>query len=646
MAALGLGLVLIAGIVAGVLLAGAMGMAVLTVGAGVLLLASAALLVPARTWTKWLSAGLLIAGLGLLRGWVASHEIAIPIVVIPRGLVAVRVLGASVPGPRCRLQVEVAGERWLLYSDASACPRSAGSRVWLLASEVARADANLLPWHEGAADPRSGSSRRVFVDALWQAPGSRSGDDAYYAWVAGLRQRAWQATRGWPAGSLVVAAALGMPQALAPERRAQVRGAGLGHLLAVSGLHVALGGFFICGLISRVFAAFGRSRPEIGLLGLVPVVAYVLLTGGAPSAIRAGVMLCLVVVAAAIGRPSHGPTMLVLTAAGLLVIWPLWVLDVGFQMSLAAMAVLVHPRAPRGLLAQSWRVTWATLPVALWHFGTGSLLGVVANLIALPIFCTWVLPLGILGVLGLGAFGADALVPAAWGAGLILDLGELLARVPKIPTEVLGAVALCLLVLNVRSVTKVRNHPSPLQGRVPGWRPPTLGLVAVLAIVLGREVPASATVLASPISSGSWWAIGGGRRLEVIVPAISKTGERVGICIAGPWLSPGAFLRLFDHLGRAPVLEIVGRQAPEVARRRHLVRDLGAFRPAAVSERVDCQWPASSDRELRALLRRCRAGADAYTALVRGAGGTAVECWRRDGWQSIEQIDPEVAGSP
>ncbi len=635
MAALGLGLLLIAGIVAGVLLAGATGTAVLTVAVGVLLCACVAQLVPARDWTKWLSAGLLIAGLGLLRGWVASHEIAIPTVVIPRGLVAARVLGASVPGPRCRLRVEVAGERWLLDSEAAACPLSAGSRVWLLASDIARADANLLPWYADAADPRSGSSRRVFVDTLWTAPGSRAG--GYFAWVAGLRQRAWQSTRGWSAGSLVVAASLGMPQALSPKRRAQVRGAGLGHLLAVSGLHVALGGFFICGLVSRVFAAFGRSRPEIGLLGLLPVLAYVLLTGGAPSAIRAGVMLCFVVVAAAIGRPGHGPTVLVLTAASLLMVWPLWALDVGFQMSLAAMAVLVHPRAPRGLIAQSWRVTWATLPIALWHFGTGSLLGVVANLLALPIFCTWVLPLGIVGVLALGPLGPDALVPAAWGAEIILDLGELLARAPKISMPLLAAVALCLLILNVRS------RSSMLRRRVPGWRPPTLGLVCVLLIVLVRAAPTA--TIASPIPSSSWWAIGGGRRLEVIAPAIGETGERVGICIAGSWLSPGAFLRLYEHLGRAPVVSLLDpRAAPEVAERRRLLNDLGALRRETPGERIDCRWPAPSDRELRALLRRCRAETAAYTALVRGAGNSEFECWRRDGWRSLASI-PQSNGS-
>ena len=626
MAALGLALSLIAGIVAGVLLAGATGTAVWTVAAVGLLVPWMVSIIFARSWTKWLCAGLLIAGLGLLRGWVASHEIAIPTVVIPRGLIAARVLGASVPGPRCRLRVEVAGERWLLDSDAETCPRSAGSRVWLMASDIARADANLLPWYEDTVDPRSGSSRRVFVDALWVAPGSQAG--GYFAWVAGLRQRAWQSTRGDPAGSLVVAAALGMPQALPPERRAQVRGAGLGHLLAVSGLHVALGGFFICGLISRLFAAFGRSRPEIGLLGLLPVVAYVLLTGGAPSAIRAGVMLCFVVVAAAVGRPSHGPTVLVLTAAGLLVVWPLWALDVGFQMSLAAMAVLVHPRAPRGLIAQSWRVTWATLPVALWHFGSGSLLGVVANLLALPIFCTWVLPLGIVGVLALGSFGAAALVPAAWGAQIILDLGELLARAPKISTQLLGAVALCLLILNLR------RRSSLVRRRLPGWRPPTLGLAAVLVIVLVRAAPTVA--ITSPIPSSSWWAFGGGRRLEVIAPAIAKTGERVGICISGSWLSPGAFLRLYEYLGHPPVVELRDpRAAPEVALRRRLLKDLGALVIPVQGERIECQWPAPSDRQLRAFLRRCRAETMAYTALVRGAEDDEFECWRRDGWRPL-----------
>lgn len=652
MASLGLALALVAGIVAGALFPEAPAWAAL--GAG---LVAAVLGVCGvhgvhglgdgeRNRARWRGAGLLLVGLGILRGWGASHEIATPTVVIPRGLVAAEVVGASVPGPRCRLTVEVGAERWLLDADPEECPRASADRVWLRAEEVSRADANVLPWRErGSADPRSGSSRRIFVDRVWPAGASQRGlGDHYFGWVAELRQGAWEQTRGWAEGSLVVASALGMPSALPPKRRSEVRAAGLGHLLAVSGLHVALAGLMICGVISRVFAAFGRDRAEIGLVGLIPVVAYVLLTGGAPSAVRAGVMLFLVLLSAAVGRPSHGPTVLALTAAGLLVVWPMWAIDPGFQMSLAAMAALVHPRAPRGILAQSWRVTWATLPVALLHFGGGSILGVVANLIALPVFCAWVLPTGILGALGLSTFGPVALAPASWGAAVILDVSRILAGAPTIPALGLAALAFGLLAASVLWRRSLRG-PS-LQGwaPIPGWRPPIWGPLLVLLIVAYQT--SSPELDQGELADDGLWAIGGGRRLEVIVPAVNAEGEREGICIVDPWLSPAQISGVLEHLGQPRVIEVRDpRSPPAVAERRRVLEQLGSWSPRQAGERVSCRWPELDPRRLRRLLRRCRAEAGAHTALVRTLSGGRVECWRRDGWQPLPAEPLDVEGN-
>jgi ComEC/Rec2-related protein len=646
MAALSLALALIAALAVGVHLPGA--------PLWTALLSAVGLIVAAVAWVRVFAHGrrtqvgrgallMILLGAGVARGWAASHSP--PSVVIPRGLIAGEVLGASVPGPRCRMDVDVGGERWRLEADPSACPRSAGERIWLRAEEVTRAQAAHLPWGRGSGDPRSGSVRRVYVDRIWPAPsgdGSEgagpqppqqavSAGDGYFAWVASLRQRAWEASRGRPAASLVVGASLGMSSALAPELRAEVRGVGLGHLLAVSGLHVALAGMLVIGGISRALAAIGWTRPEISLLGLGPVIAYVLLTGGAPSAVRAAVMLALVVVAATVGRPGHGPTILAVTAAALLIVWPQWTADPGLQMSLAAMAALVHPRAPRGVVAQSWRVTWATLPVAIWHFGGGSLLGVVANLVALPIFCAWVLPLGILGIFGLGIVGPAALGPAGLGAAIILDLSALLSRVPATPPELLAAIAAALL---VGVLVVERRGRAPGAGAswrmIPGWRPPLIALAAVIVAVPMRFETGDGV-----LKEGRWWVLGGGRRLEVVAPALGEGGV-AGICIDGPWLSPAARSGQLEHLGRPRVAVVRDpRGGPAAAEHQRLLERLGVWAPAAGGEALRCAWPEMSRRALSRLLRRCKQELGAHTALIRGGADGAIDCWRRDGWRRL-----------
>ncbi|MCA9659981.1 MAG: ComEC/Rec2 family competence protein [Myxococcales bacterium] len=647
MAALSLALALIAALAVGVHLPGAPLWAALLSAGGVIAAGIAWARVFAhgrRTQAGVAALIIVLLGAGLVRGWAASHSP--PSVVIPRGLIAGEVLGASVPGPRCRIDVDVGGERWRLEADPSACPRAAGERIWLRAEEVSRAEAAHLPWGRGSEDPRSGSVRRVYVDRIWRAPGLQGGvGERYFAWVAALRQRAWEASRGRPAESLVVGASLGMSSALAPELRAEVRGAGLGHLLAVSGLHVALAGMLVIGGISRVLAAVGWTRPEISLLGLGPVIAYVLLTGGAPSAVRAAVMLALVVLAATIGRPGHGPTILAVTAAALLIVWPQWAVDPGLQMSLAAMAALVHPRAPRGLVAQSWRVTWATLPVAIWHFGGGSLLGVVANLVALPIFCAWVLPLGILGIFGLGILGPAALGPAGIGAAIILDVSALLRRVPATPPELLAGIAAALL---VGVLVVERRGRGPKRGAswrmIPGWRPPLVALAAVIVAVPLRSPSGGDGAL----TEDRWWVVGGGRRLEVVAPAVDGAGV-AGICIDGPWLSPAARSGQLEHLGRPRAVVVRDpRGGPAEAEHRRLLESLGVWGPVGDGEAIRCAWPELSRRALSRLLRRCQRELGAHTALLRGDGDGAIECWRRDGWRRLvtdDVVDDDAAAT-
>ena len=53
--------------------------------------------------------------------------------------------------------------------------------------------------------------------------------------------------------------------------------------------------------------------------------------------------------------------------------------------------------------------------------------------VAVPLFDAWVLPFGLLGALAVPSCGAEALVPAALGSQIILDLAALGERLPATP---------------------------------------------------------------------------------------------------------------------------------------------------------------------------------------------------------------------
>ena len=123
------------------------------------------------------------------------------------------------------------------------------------------------------------------------------------------------------------------------------RGAGLSHLLAVSGQNVAF-----------VLALLGPVRRRLGLTGrwltaTAAIGAFALLTRFEPSVLRASFMAGLAVTATALGRPASTLRLLALAVAALVLIDPLLVHSVGFQLSVAASAgiVLLSPRLASAL---------------------------------------------------------------------------------------------------------------------------------------------------------------------------------------------------------------------------------------------------------------------------------------------------------
>lgn len=202
------------------------------------------------------------------------------------------------------------------------------------------------------------------------------------------------------------------------------RAAGLGHLTAVSGQNVA----FLLVVFAPVLGRLGRRGRVVGVVGLL--VVMVLVTRAEPSVLRASVMAGLVAVALGSGRLATTGRILALTVTILVVVDPMLVHSLGFQLSVAATAGLVvlvgpierrlaGPHVLRRALAATLAAQAATLPwvVAL---GPVSPLVVLANLFAVPTAGT-VMMLGVVS----GAV-----------AGLVT---EPIAAVVQLPTRLLVA---------------------------------------------------------------------------------------------------------------------------------------------------------------------------------------------------------------
>ncbi|MCX4241896.1 ComEC/Rec2 family competence protein [Paraliomyxa miuraensis] len=454
------------------------------------------------------------------------------------GLRELAIEGASHPGPRCRVLARSAGVAVWLDAPSEVCPLWSGQRIRVRAARVHLHTDPELPGDPspGALARSQGATGLATVDRVWrsEAAGSTPGS-GYWEWVARQRQRAWEVTRAEPGASFVVAAGLGVRSALSPEDRTALRRAGLGHLIAVSGLHVGLAAWALLALSLRVGARVGGGRLGV-VLSWVPLLAYVVLTGASPPAVRAGIMAVGVGVGGLIGRPHHGPVLLAVTCVIMLVARPAWAFDPGFQLSVAAMATLVRAPVGEGIVRQTWRVTWAVLPLSLWHFGHAGILGVVSNLVAVPVFTLWVLPLGLVGWWAVPWLGATALAPASWGAEVILELARVVAQWPSPPPWSVAVAAGLALVVGV--VVGRRDRHGRLHPRW-GWLPPAPVALAVVAVVVWPpEVVAPAA---------RWWVAGSPRMPAVVT--VTRDGGRAIACVHEVSLAPERWRGLLDALG-------------------------------------------------------------------------------------------------
>ena len=133
-------------------------------------------------------------------------------------------------------------------------------------------------------------------------------------------------------GATASAMVLGLKKGMDSEVKALYQGAGISHLLAISGLHLSLIGAGLFGLLKKVRLPAVLSA-EISALILI---AYAQLTGMGISTRRALVMFLLFLAAGLLKRTPDLPTSLAVAALFLLVPKPQRILDAGFQLSFSA----------------------------------------------------------------------------------------------------------------------------------------------------------------------------------------------------------------------------------------------------------------------------------------------------------------------
>ncbi len=329
--------------------------------------------------------------------------------------------------------------------------------------ETVRLRARLMPPPEPVEPGGFDYARQIWFDQIggtgfaYTAPEQIAPPGHSFAdGLAGLRARISAHVRAsieGPAGAVAAALITGEKNAIPTETVADLRKAGLSHVLSISGLHMVLfaGSLFWllrAGLaLSPRLALYHPIKKWAAAIALVGATTYLLLSGSGIATQRAWVMISLMFVAILLDRPAISMRNVALAALIILIWQPESLLGASFHMSFAAVVALIaFYEAPfvqrlivternvvqipalgplrflwRNLLGIALTTTVAGLATgayAAFHFDRIALYSMAGNLGAMPLVSVIIMPCALIALV-LMPFGLDG--PALWLMGQGID---------------------------------------------------------------------------------------------------------------------------------------------------------------------------------------------------------------------------------
>lgn len=373
-----------------------------------------------------------------------------------------------------------------------------------------------------------------------------------------------------PAGALAVALLIGDRSGLDAPTVDALREAGLAHILAISGLHMAL----FAGAVFAGLRAFLALFPSLALrypidkwaagAALAAATFYLVISGASIATQRAFIMIAFVLSGRLLGRRALTFRSVAIAALAILLFAPEALVEPGFQMSFSAVIVLIAayeevtrrraaqdaPQAAQSrpflrffaaivasfaaLVLTSLVAGTATGLIGAYHFQRVAPLGFLVNVLAMPIVTLAIMPFGVLAV-ALMPLGLEGPALSVMGEGLDLMVaisqkaaeytpgdGLVGAQSPAgVLTAVVAGLALCLFPVGYRRLSAVAFCIAA--GLMAAFEPPDLYIAADGASLAFRDRQGELRVAAGRLNfEASTWlradavpeAAQGGRRLR------------------------------------------------------------------------------------------------------------------------------------
>ena len=217
-------------------------------------------------------------------------------------------------------------------------------------------------------------------------------------------------------GNVMSAILLGDKSELDADLKELFQKSGIGHILAISGLHMSFIGIGFYNILRRV----GMSFKTAGSIGILFLILYTLMVGSGVSSIRALVMFIVRIGADMAGRNYDLPTSLAIAAIAVTIWQPLYLLDAGFLLSFGAILgiTLIAPILERykivpKILSGGMAIQILTFPITLYFYYEIPFYSQMINVLVIPLMSI---------VLAAGIFGSIFCLVWSDAGGLILKI--------------------------------------------------------------------------------------------------------------------------------------------------------------------------------------------------------------------------------
>ncbi|HEX7864607.1 MAG TPA: DNA internalization-related competence protein ComEC/Rec2 [Variovorax sp.] len=349
------------------------------------------------------------------------------------------------------------------------------------------------------------------------------------------------------------------------------RATGVAHLMSISGLHVTMFAWLaahIVGLLWRRSTRLMLRLPaqQAALIGGVLLATlYALFSGwGVPSQ-RTVWMLATVALLRLTGRRWPWPHVWLLTAAVVVTLDPWALMQAGFWLSFVAVGVLFATDAAvpgerktgaafrlLQFFREQWVITLAITPLSPLLFQQVSLVGLLANAVAIPWVTLVITPLAMLGVVAAPLWDL-----AAWAVQVLALLLQWLAGLPHATLSMAAPpwwIAACGVaggaLLAMRLPWSLRSLGVPLLLPVLLWQAPrpAAGEFELLAADVGQgnAVLVRTATHSLLYDAGPRYSLESDAGHRVLVPLLRAYGERLDTLVVSH--------RDSDHIGGAPAV--------------------------------------------------------------------------------------------